>query len=152
MAFGTELVNGLRREGGAAGALVRALAAQKSLYGQILALAEQQSAMVTEGHGEGLMTVLAARARLIDQVAPLDRELQPYKGRWQEVLDGLPEQDRKTVGGLLKDVQQLLSAILSHDERDKASLIRQRTEVGGEIKRAVSGAALNRAYGIAGRA
>ena len=128
--------------------LVRALTAQKGLYVQILALAKQQSGLVATGESEALMSVLAARSRLIEQVAPLDRELQPFKGHWQEVLDGLPTSDRKVVGGLLQEVQRLLSEILATDERDKESLVRQKTFVGAEIKRTVNGAALHRAYGL----
>ena len=141
------------RDAGAAGGslvptLVRALSGQKGLYVQILALANEQSRYVASGDNEALMTVLGARSRLIQQVSPLDTELQPYKGRWQEVLDGLPEGDRKVVGGLLQDVQKLLSDILETDERDKASLVKQKTMVSGEITRTVSGRALNRAYGV----
>src|SRR5437867_3129750 len=115
--------------------LVPALSGQRTLYGQILALARQQSAHVAAGENEALMTVLAARSRLIDHVAPLDRQLQPYKGRWQEVLDGLPSNDRKVVGGLLQEVQRLLAEILATDERDKESLVRQKSHMGGEIRR-----------------
>jgi hypothetical protein len=133
--------------GGMVGTLVRALTAQKGLYEQILTLAKQQSQYVATGESEALMTVLGARSRLIEQVVPLDRELQPYKGRWQEVLDGLMPADRKVVGGLLQEVQKLLGEILVLDEKDKESLVKQRTTVGSEIKRTVTGAALNRAYG-----
>jgi hypothetical protein len=133
--------------GGAINAVERALAAQKALYQQILTLARQQSQYVATGETEALMTVLAARHRLIEQVVPLDRELQPFKGRWQEVLDGLPTADRKVVGGLLQDVQKLLGDILQLDEQDKESLVRQRTAIGTEIKRTVTGAALSKAYG-----
>jgi hypothetical protein len=153
------LMIGLKGAGGAGGAagggvvgpVVRALTGQKGLYQQILALAKQQSAHVAAGESEALMTVLAARSRLIEQVAPLDKELQQYKGRWQEVLDGLPAADRKVVGGLLQEVQTLLSDILAQDERDKESLIRQKTDIGTEIKRTVTGTALNRAYGVGKR-
>jgi hypothetical protein len=127
--------------------LVRALSGQRGLYVQLLALARQQSRFVATGETEELMGVLAARSRLIDQVAPLDVELQPFKGRWQEVLDGLAAPDRATVAGLLKEVQQLLADILAQDEMDKASLQRQKTDVGVQIQRTVTGAALAKAYG-----
>jgi predicted nuclease with TOPRIM domain len=126
---------------------VRALSGQRGLYVQLLALARQQSGFVATGETEALMAVLAARSRLIDQVAPLDQELQPFKGRWQEVLDGLGADDRGVVAGLLKEVQQLLADILAQDELDKESLERQKADVGGQIKVTVTGAALARAYG-----
>ena len=144
----TMMLPHMKNDGGLVGALVKALAGQKELYAQLLALAKQQSQHVAAGDSESLMTVLAARSRLIDQVGPLDRELQPYKGRWQEVLDGLPVTDREIVGNLLKDVQQLLSDILAQDELDKESLIRQKEQVGSELKRTVTGAQVNRAYGM----
>jgi len=134
--------------GGVTGTVVKALSAQKALYEQILALSRQQSTFVATGESESLMSVLSARSRLIEQVVPLDRELQPYKGRWQEVLDNLPTADRKVVGGLLQEVQKLLSDILAQDERDKESLVRQKTDIGVEINRTVSGAAVARAYGV----
>ena len=149
MTHAATMMQEIRDSGGSiVGTLSRALSGQKSLYIQILALAKQQSSYVATGESESLMTVLAARSRLIEQVAPLDRELQPYKGRWQEVLDGLPTADRKVIGGLLQEVQKLLSDILALDEKDKESLVRQRTTVGSEITRTVNGAALNRAYGV----
>ncbi|HUO10190.1 MAG TPA: hypothetical protein VM008_17925 [Phycisphaerae bacterium] len=134
--------------GGLAATLVKALSGQKELYVQILTLAKQQSQYVATGESESLMRVLAARSRLIDQVGPLDQELRPYKGRWQEVLDGLPATDRERVGTLLKEVQQLLSDILAQDEVDKQALIRQKEQVGSELKRTVTGAHLHRAYGV----
>lgn len=131
--------------------LARALSGQKTLYTQILTLCRQQTEFVRTGDTEGLMEVLAARGRIIEQVTPLDRELQPYKGRWQQVLDGLPQADRAVVGGLLMEVQKLLADILSADESDKDALVRQKNAVAADITRAVSGAALNRAYGVKGR-
>jgi predicted nuclease with TOPRIM domain len=138
----------LKRSETLADTLVRALSGQKELYVQLLALAQKQSQHVATGENEELMEVLAERSRLIDRVAPLDRELQPYKGRWQQVLDGLDPANRQKVAGLLREVQQLLADILAQDERDKESLQRQKTDMGVQIKTTVTGAALSRAYGV----
>jgi hypothetical protein len=140
-----------QQAGGMVAGILRALGGQKAAYGQILALAQRQSGHVSAGDTEALMAVLAARNRIIQEVAQWDRELQPYKGRWQEVLDGLPTADRRAVGELLQEVQRLLSDILAQDERDKEALLRQKAAVGTEITRTVSGAALHRAYGVGGR-
>jgi hypothetical protein len=125
-----------------------ALAAQRDLYLQLGQLARQQSEYVATGESELLMTVLAARSRLIEQIVPLDEKLTPYKGRWQEVLDGMPAEDRERVVPLLKEVQGLLADILAHDEADKESLVRQKQQVGSEIGRAVTGTVVNKAYGV----
>jgi len=128
--------------------LTSALSQQKSLYQQLLALARQQSEFVANGQSEELMSVLAARSRLIDEIAPLDLQLQPYKGRWQEVLDSLAPADREPIATLLRDVQQLLGQILAQDEIDRESLNRQKTQIGSELNRTVHGAVLNKAYGV----
>ena len=155
MSHETLLMNALKRDASGTGSMVdtvrSALSRQKAIYVQILALAKQQGGHVAAGESEALMTVLAARNRLIQEVAPLDRELQPYKVRWQQVLDGLPTADRRVVGELLQEVQRLLGEILAQDERDKESLMRQKSAVGVELNRSVSGAALNRAYGVGAR-
>ncbi len=94
------------------------------------------------------MTILGARQRLVDQLTPLDQELQPFKGRWQETLDGLTEPNRGNVSKLLMEVQQLLAQILERDDADKQSLIRQKTDIGTQIQGSVTGRQLNKAYGM----
>jgi hypothetical protein len=127
--------------------IASALMAQRDLYVQLGALARQQSQFVATGETENLMQILAARSSLIEQIAPLDAKLSPYKGRWQEVLDGMPLEDRQKVVPLLKEVQALLADILAADEADKESLIRQKQQVSNEIGKTVTGAVVNKAYG-----
>jgi len=127
--------------------LIAVLAAQRDLYTQLDDLARQQTEYVATGQSAPLMSVLAARQRLVDQLSPLDQQLQPYKGRWQETLDGLAPETRGTVARLLQDVQHLLAQILARDDADKQSLIQQKTEIGTQIQGAVTGRQLNRAYG-----
>jgi hypothetical protein len=124
------------------------LKAQRDLYLQLTALAKQQSQFIAEGASEGLMTVLAARSRIIEQLTPLDQQLRPYKDRWQGVLDGLAAEDRGNVSMLLTQVQQLLADILERDEADRQILVRQKESVGAQISRTVTGNQLNRAYGV----
>jgi len=131
--------------------LVDALTAQRDLYVQLATLARQQSDHISTGDSERLMSVLGARARLIDQLAPLDARLQPYKDKWDGILAGLSQPDRAEVSGLLTQVQQLLADILAQDEADRLQLIRQKEDVGAQIKRTVTGAQLNRAYRVKSR-
>ncbi len=130
--------------------LIATLTAQRELYIELAALARQQSLYVASGQSEELMKVLAARSRLIDQVAPLDKQLQPYKDRWQGVLESLSGEDRQTVSMLLTQVQQLLADILEQDEHDRQSLVRQKENVAAQITHAAAGAQINRAYGAYG--
>lgn len=128
--------------------LAQVLGAQRDLYIQLATLARQQSEFIAQGASEDLMTVLATRSRLIDELAPLDKQLSPYKDRWQEVLDSLAGPDREQVSMLLTQVQQLLSDILEQDEADRQVLLRQKTDISSQISRSVTGGQLHRAYGV----
>lgn len=133
-------------------ALLKILTAQRDLYLQLSDLARRQSQHVARGESEELMTVLAARNRLIEQLAPLDQQLTPYKGRWQEILNMVSPRDRESLASRLQEVQKLLADILAQDEADKDLLIKQKTEVNTQINQVVSGTQLNRAYGVKPRA
>lgn len=131
-----------------AGNIATSLAAQRDLYLQLAKLARRQSEYVASGQTEELMEILSARARVIEQIEPLDKQLQPYKGRWQETLDTMSLADKQKIVPLLKEVQQLLADILAQDEADKESLVQQKQQVSAEISKTVAGAALNKAYGV----
>ena len=152
MADETNLMDAAGRYRGKAVALVQSLVqtltAQRDLYMQLAALARQQSECIAHGESEDLMRILAARGRLIDQLAPLDQQLQPYKDRWQQVLADMAEPDRNQVSMLLTQVQQLLSDLLEQDDADRQTLLRQKTEVSEQLSRTVTGSQLNRAYGV----
>jgi hypothetical protein len=127
--------------------LIAALTAQRAIYIELAALAKKQSDFVNTYDTEKLVQLLAARSRLLEQIAPLDRQLQPYKNCWQETLQKCDPVSKKTISMLLVQVRQLLADILERDEADKEVLIRQKAQVAGELRHTVTGAQLNRAYG-----
>ena len=129
-------------------ALVETLTAQRDLYVQLASLARKQSDCIATGDSETLMSILAARSQLIDQLNPLDVRLQPHKDKWDATLAELTPPDRAAVTALLTQVRQLLADILQQDEADRQQLERQKQEVSAQITRTVTGTQLNRAYGV----
>ena len=132
--------------------LIALLTAQRDVYQQLAELARQQSQYVAAAASEKLMSVLGARARLIDELALLDAKLQPIKPHWQQTLATLPAEQRATVNDLLRQVEDLLAQILAQDEVDKQALIQQKDDIGAQLRTTVSGRQLNRAYGMRPRA
>lgn len=128
--------------------LMDLLRRQQDLYKQLSTLAAQQSEFVRTGATEKLMTVLASRSRIIEQIEPLDKQIQPYRANWDATLTGMPEQDRAAVQSLMAEVQQMLANILKQDEEDRKLLMEQKEEVGAQINKTVTGVQLNRAYGV----
>ena len=127
--------------------LINALTAQRAIYTELAALAKKQSDYVNSYDTENLMAVLGARSRLLDQIAPLDRDLQPYKECWQQTLEKCGMDARGVITMLLTQVRQLLADILERDETDKEILVRQKQEVAGQIRHTVTGTQVTRAYG-----
>jgi predicted nuclease with TOPRIM domain len=129
-------------------ALAGLLAAQRDIYHRLAELACQQSGHVAAGEAEELMSVLGARAHLIDELTQLDQQIKPYKPRWQELLATLGAAQRAQISDLLAQVEKLLAQILAQDEADKEALVRQKSEIGAQLQGTVTGKQLNRAYGI----
>lgn len=127
--------------------LIDALSAQRAIYTELAALAKKQSEYVNTYDTENLMAILGARSRLLDQIAPLDRVLRPYKDCWQETLEKCGTDARGVITMLLTQVRQLLADILERDETDKEILVRQKQEVAGQIRHTVTGTQVTRAYG-----
>lgn len=124
------------------------LGRQKDLYGQLATLADQQSQSVRTGETEKLMSVLAARQQIIEQIEPLDKQLHPYRANWDATLAGMPTEERSAVQSLMAEVQQKLAGILKQDEEDRKLLMEQKEDVGTKINQTVTGLQLNKAYGV----
>jgi hypothetical protein len=127
-------------------AIIAALSQQQRLYTELESLSQRQSAHVASGDADDLMIVIAARTRILDQLAAVDRTLTPYRGQWQETLDQLPVPERTQIAGLLQQVQQLLSLILARDESDQKALTAQKESVAMKLTHAATGRQVNRAY------
>jgi len=132
--------------------LVQTLTSQRDLYTQLAELARQQSDFVAAGASEDLMTILAARSRLIDQLGPLDVQLQPFKANGKRfstpsartIAPPFPCSSRRS--------SNFCPTSFSRTKADRQALIIQKTDVGSQIGRAVTGSQLNRAYGAPARA
>ncbi len=128
--------------------LMDLLGRQQGLYRQLATLTAQQSEFVRSGATEKLMSILSARARIIEQLEPIDRQIQPYRANWDATLAALPAEERTGVQSLMAEVQQMLADILKQDEEDRKLLMEQKEEIGLEINKTVTGVQLNKAYGV----
>jgi len=127
--------------------LMGLLRQQQNLYRQLAELAAKQSECVRKGATETLMSILSARAHIIDQLEPLDKKIQPYRSNWDATLAGMSEADRGGAQSLMAEVQRLLASILKQDEEDRKLLEEQKEEVGTQITKTVTGSQLHKAYG-----
>ncbi|MCE9592225.1 MAG: flagellar protein FlgN [Planctomycetes bacterium] len=125
-------------------ALIALLEKQRALYDQLNAMGREQSQLIETAQTESLLSVLAQRQKLIDEVTTVNADLDPYRRRWSEIWADLNPADRRRVGDLVRAVESALATILKRDEEDRKALQSARAKVSEQIK-AVShaGAAVN---------
>jgi len=129
-------------------ALIALLRRQRDAYEQLRGLSGQQGPLIDEGSAEALLGVLSQRQRLVDTLAGLNRGIEPYRMQWSQFLEGLVEDDREQIGGLVRDVEGLLSGIIEQDERDRRRLEASKQVVGKELGRVAHSSAAMNAYKV----
>lgn len=128
--------------------LVTLLTQQRDIYQQLQALSGTQSQLVDSGSSEPLLAILAQRQQLIDELARLHSEMEPFRRRWEQVYGGLSGAQKEEVADLVKQVEGLLTAIIDQDNRDRQQLEDARTQVGGELTRMAHAGAASAAYHV----
>lgn len=134
------------------GKLIELLIQQSLLYRQLQELAQKQTDLVNGSDPEMLLKILAARQRLIDRLAAVDRQLQPIRDDWTTVSQSLSPSQRHEAQHLIDSVQQTLGEILARDEKDFNTLNSQKQKVSGEIRNVAAGKRVNQAYAQNGTA
>ena len=134
--------------------LVELLQKQRDRYQKLQALSRTQSQLVESAATEPLLKVLAQRQHLVDELAHLHGEMEPYRQQWEQVYGQLPDADRDIVAGLINEVEQLLAGIIDQDNHDQRQLKQSKDQVGkGLSQTAHAGVAMaaykaNHTYGI----
>lgn len=133
---------------GAFETVVSLLEQQREAYKQLRGLSVEQGKMVVSGSSEELLAVLAQRQGLIDALAQLNTEISPYREQWSVFWQGLDEAQRERVGGLVSQVEDLLSAIIEQDDRDRNQLQQAQQAVRTEMDRVTQSSAAINAYKV----
>jgi len=127
--------------------LIDLLDQQRSIYQQLFDLSACQSQLVSAGDAEPLLSLLAQRQRLIDDLTQLNNHIEPYKQNWPALWARLDGRTQAGIQSLIDQVQALLDQILARDEQDRLALSAQRDHTGSQLKQVRTGTAANRAYG-----
>jgi len=122
---------------------------QRDGYQQLIELSSQQSQLISDGHPEQLLSLLAKRQSLIQEMADLGREIGEYQSHWPDVAVALGPDQADQARALLRDVEQLLARILEQDEQDRARLAASHQQAGRELKQAAAAPRALGAYRVA---
>ncbi len=125
-----------RALGDAAGwrpALFRLLGEQRIRLERLERLAERQAALIERGDTDGLLALLAERQPLVDELAGLTEEVQPYREAWAEVARALGPVDGERAMREAEWMESAAARLAERDRRDAAMLEARRDALAQEI-------------------
>ena len=125
---------------------VRLLRAQKELYLQLRRLSDAQSETVSADDSDRLLSLLGSRQKLIDQLTRINRELAPFRDRWDDICGRMPTRHQTEARHVLRDVKELLTQILARDESDQKHLSARHAALGRQLDVASAGRRAHSGY------
>jgi len=129
--------------------VLEALERQVACYGRLAKLAELQHEHVQQSNTEALLGVLTRRQEVLDEIALLEGQIAPAKGRWGAYLHGLGAAERGRAEVLLAEGRRLLEAITTADRNDALVLQQRKLSLGRQINQAAAARTVNRSYATA---
>lgn len=122
---------------------------QRDLYRELKSQSEQQDALIATGATDQLLSLLAQRQRLIDDMGQVSSSLAPYRSRIAVIADQASGDLGEQMRAMVEEVRELLESIIADDEKGKTDLEAARDMVGGQIRQAAGAVAAAGAYGKA---
>jgi hypothetical protein len=126
--------------------IVGRLAQMRELYTRLDELSREQSSLIDSGDTDSLLHLLGRRERLVEQIGQVGAELEPYRRRWGELIESLPEPVRGDVKRGVEHLSALAGAIASRDEDDRRTMEDQRRAVNSELAELSRGRSALAAY------
>ena len=133
--------------------LRRVLDTQLSLYTELDGLSRLQAGLIASGETTQLLTLLTSRQVLIDQIAALNADLDPFVRSWARLLAQVSADDRSDLEQRIASLDALIGGIARRDDDDRRMLDTRRRAASDGIGSAARARAATSAYGadLAGR-
>ena len=126
--------------------LLELLGRQVNTYGELQTLADKQRMLVKAEDTAPLMTLLAERQRLTQELQQLGERMAPWRQNWATWRETLRPQQRASAEGMIREVNDRLRRLLASDEQDMRMLSLRRQRVGQLISEARCGRAALTGY------
>ncbi len=132
-----------------AGALLDLLRRQRDFYDQLEALSAGQLDLIEQGTTEALLSLLAERQGVVDQLGQISATLAPVRQHWDQWSADLSDTDRDEVRNLLEHVDGQIKVIVERDDEAQRRLTRAKQTVGNELRQMTAGSTAIGAYNAA---
>jgi len=123
--------------------LVGSYALEAEIYQSLLALAQEQGAILEEGRDVDRCAALFDRKdEFLRSIASIERKIEPLKRRWW--TEGVDAAGRERLNSLLDSILITIEAIMEQEERNEQLLLSRHEKIQAELGRAPRGAAADR--------
>jgi len=113
--------------------LLRLLDQQTHLYQRLDTLGVEQSNHIENSATDKLLSTLAKRQAVIDDITALNHRAEPFASDWPKLLDALPPEQRPGLRQRIDRLESLISRIAERDEADRATLEARRKEISADL-------------------
>lgn len=126
--------------------LQRLLDRQHGLYTELDTLSRQQGGHIESGDTSALLSVLTARQTIIDQIATVNTDLDPFVRSWSRLLAQVTPDQRTDLESRFSSIDTLVAGIARRDDDDRHRLETRRKSVSDSIASASRARAAASAY------
>lgn len=106
---------------------------QETLFVRLDALSKRQQSLVESERTDELLRVLTERQTVIDGIAGLARELQPFRDQWEAVLAEAKPEQRDRLAQQVERMADLAALVATRDDADRKLMERRRDSLAGEL-------------------
>lgn len=128
-------------------AIVSLIEQQASLYRRLKRLASRQHDLVRSEDPSRLLSLLAERRRLTDELTESAGHMAHVRGKWDELGAELSQSQRDRTERLLTEIRTAASEIMASDSEDMGLLEVRKRRVGEELNLLPDRGAMLTAYG-----
>lgn len=128
-------------------AIVSLIAQQATLYQRLKRLASRQRDFVRSEDPSRLLSLLAERRKMTDELAESAGRMAQVRAQWDELGAELSESQRDRTEKLLAEIRKTASEIIASDSQDMGLLEVRKRCVGNELNRLPARGAMLTAYG-----
>lgn len=114
--------------------ILELLRLQERLYAKLEAFAIRQRGLVTGDEVGPLLSLLADRQRLSEQMAQLGQKLEPIRRDWPTHREALAPDDRAEAERLLAETEERLKRLIEGDEHDARVLSARKEAVARTLR------------------
>lgn len=125
--------SGVWATGGECGRVAELLDRQETLFLRLDALSRLQSRHVRDEETDELLRVLAERQSVVDSLDETSRELEPYRVRWERVLDAARPDQRGRLARQVERLAELAAEIAARDDADRRAIERRRDSLAEDL-------------------